>query len=144
MLGITKESRTEKAKRTTQDVVSYLREIVRDERLRADVRAALDHGADASKRVKKAIESEGMTTRIAADRKLRKDLQAMIDDLDGAGDRLRRKKTHRVRNALVIFAGGVAALVAFPKIRPWLTDQKSDLLGKGKADPEPMTEVAVV
>ena len=46
MLGITKESRTEKTKRTTQDVVSYLQEIVRDERLRAHLRAAIDHGAE--------------------------------------------------------------------------------------------------
>ena len=130
MLGITQESRTEKAKRTTQDVVSYLREIVRDERLRADMRAAIDHGAEASNRVKKAIEADGMTTRLAADRKLRKNLRAMLDDLDDAGDRVRRKKTHRVRNALVILAGGVTALLALPKIRLWLTERTSDVPGK--------------
>lgn len=139
MLGITQESRTEKAKRTTQDVVSHLREIVRDERLRADMRAAIDHGAEASNRVKKAIEADGMTTRLAADRKLRKNLRAMLDDLDDAGDRMRRKKTHRVRNVLVMLAGGVAALLALPKIRLWLTERTSDVPGKGSADPEPMT-----
>ena len=139
MLGITQESRTEKAKRTTQDVVSYLQEIVRDERLRADMRAAIGHGAEASNRVKKAIEADGMTTRLAADRKLRKNLRAMLDDLDDAGDRMRRKKTHRVRNVLVMLAGGVAALLALPKIRLWLTERTSDVPGKGSADPEPMT-----
>ena len=138
MLGITKESRTEKAMRTTQDVVSYLQEIVRDERLRADMRAAIDHGAEASSRVKKAIEADGMTTRLAADRKLRKNLRAMLDDLDGAGDRMRRKKTHRVRNVLVMLAGGVAALLALPKIRRWFTERTSDVIAKGSADPEPM------
>jgi hypothetical protein len=139
MLGITKESRTEKAKRTTHDVVSYLQEIVRDERLRADVRAAIDHGAVVSNRVKKAIQPDGMTTRLAADRKLRKNLRAMLDDLDDAGDRMRRKKTHRVRNVLVMLVGGVAALLALPKIRPLLTGRTSDVLGKGSADPEPVT-----
>ena len=139
MFGITKESHTEKAKRTTQDVLSYLQEIVRDERLRADMRAAIDHGAEASNRVKKAIEADGMTTRLASDRKLRKNLRAMLDDLDDAGERMRRKKTHRVRNFLVVLAGGVAAVLAFPKIRPWFTERTSDLLGKGSADPEPMT-----
>ena len=67
MLGITKESRTEKTKRTTQDVVSYLQEIVRDERLRAHLRAAIDHGAEVSHRAKKAIEADGMSTRLATD-----------------------------------------------------------------------------
>ena len=139
MLGITKESRTEKAKKTTQDVVSYLQEIVRDERLRTDMRAAVDHGAEASNRVRKAIEVDGMTTRLASDRKLRKNLRAMLDDLGNAGGRMRRKKTHRVRNALVMLAGGVAALLALPKIRPWLTARRSDVLGKGSADPQPLT-----
>lgn len=139
MLGMTKESHTEKAKRTTQDVVSYLQEIVRDERLRADMKAAIDHGAEASNRVKKAIEADGMTTRLASDRRLRKNLRAMLDDLDDAGNRMRRKKTHRIRNSLVILAGGVAALLAFPKIRPWFTERTSDVLGTGSADPEPMT-----
>ena len=80
-----------------------------------------------------------MTTRLASDRKLRKNLRAMLDDLDDAGERMRRKKTHRVRNFLVVLAGGVAAVLAFPKIRPWFTERTSDLLGKGSADPEPMT-----
>ena len=139
MFGITKESHTEKAKRTAQDVVSYLQEIIRDERLRADMRAAIDHGAEASNRVKKAIAADGMSTRLASDRKLRKNLRAMLDDLDDAGERMRRKKTHRVRNFLVVLAGGVAAVLAFPKIRPWLTERTADVLGKGTADPEPMT-----
>ena len=139
MFGITKESHTEKAKRTTQDVVSYLQEIVRDERLRADMRAAIDHGAEASNRVKKAIEADGVTTRLASDRKLRKNLRAMLDDLDDAGERMRRKKTHRVRNFLVVLTGGVAALLAFPRIRSWFTERTSDVLGKGSADPEPLT-----
>jgi hypothetical protein len=63
----------------------------------------------------------------------------MLDDLDDAGERMRRKKTHRVRNFLVVLAGGVAAVLAFPKIRPWLTERTADVLGKGTADPEPMT-----
>ena len=80
-----------------------------------------------------------MTTRLASDRKLRRNLRAMLDDLDDAGGRMRRKKTHRVRNFLVVLAGGVAAVLAFPKIRPWFTERTADVLGKGSADPEPMT-----
>jgi len=89
--------------------------------------------------VRKAIEADGMTTRLASDRKLRKNLRAMVDDLGDAGGRMRRKKTRRVRNALVMLAGGVAALLALPKIRPWLTARRSDVLGNGSADPQPLT-----
>jgi signal transduction protein with GAF and PtsI domain len=139
MLGITKESRTEKAKKTTQELISYLQEIVRDERLRADMKGAVDHGAEASKRVKKAVKADGMTARLAADRKLRKNLRAMLDDLDDAGDRVRRAKNHRLRNALLMLTGAVAALLALPKIWPWLTERASGLMGKAGARAEPMT-----
>ena len=80
-----------------------------------------------------------MTTRLATVKKLRKNLRAMLADLDDAGNRMRRKKTHRARNVLVMVAGGVTALLAFPKIRPWVTGRTSDVLGKGSADPEPVT-----
>lgn len=139
MLGFTKESRTEKAKRTTRDLASYLQEVIRDERLRADMRAAIDHGGQATARVQKAVEADGITTRLAADKKLRKNLRAMLDDLDDAGDRMRRKKTHRTRNVFLMLAGGVAALLAFPKIRPWLAERSSDILGTASTEPEPMT-----
>jgi hypothetical protein len=139
MFGFTKETRAEKARRTTRDAVSYVQEIIRDERLRGDMRAAVDHGAQASDRVKKAVEADGITTRLAADKKLRKNLRAMLDDLDDAGGRIRRKKTHRVRNVFLMLAGAVAALLAFPKIRPWLNERASDVLGTGSTEPEPMT-----
>lgn len=140
MLNRSKESRMDKARSTIRDVASYAREVVRDERLRADLRAAMEHGAKASDRVKRDIDAGGMTTRLAADKKLRKNLRAMLDDLDGAGDRMRRKKSHRARNVLLTLAGGVAALVAVPKVRPWLTERTSEIVGTGgSTEPEPVT-----
>jgi hypothetical protein len=86
MLSLTKESQMDKAKRTMQDVVSYAQEGVRDERLRADLQAAIAHGAKASGRVKRDIEAGGVSTRLATDKKLRKNLRAMLDDLEDAGE----------------------------------------------------------
>jgi signal transduction protein with GAF and PtsI domain len=139
MLTLTKESQMDKAKRTLRDVVSYAQEVVRDERLRADMQAAIEHGAKASTRVKRDIEAGGISTRLAADKKLRKNLRALLDDLDDAGDRLRRKKSHRARNVLLVLAGGAAALVAFPKVRPWLAERTSQIVGTASTEPEPVT-----
>lgn len=138
-LGMTKENRTEKAKKKTEDVVSYLRAIASDERLRADMRAAIDHGAAASDRVQKAIATDGIAPRLAADTKLRKNLRAMLDDLDDARGRMGRKKTHRVRNVVIVLAGAVAALVAAPKVRRWLSERTREVEGKAGSDPVPMT-----
>jgi hypothetical protein len=139
MLSPTKESQMDMAKRTMRDVVSYAQEVVRDERLRADMQAAIEHGAKASGRVMKDIEAGGVSTRLAADKKLRKNLRAMLDDLDSVGRRMRRKKSHRARNVLLVLAGGAAALVALPKVRLWLAERTSPIVGTAGTEPEPVT-----
>ena len=135
MLGRTKESQMDKATNMLRDVVKYTQEVAQDERLRADVRGALDHGSKASDRLRKDIR-EGGYTRLASDTKLRKNLRAMLDDLDNAGSRMRRGRSHRVRNAMLVLAGAVAAALAFPRVRPWLEARSSDMFGSGSAEPD--------
>lgn len=123
MLKLTRESQMDKAKGTLRDVVSYADEIIRDERLRADILAAIGHGAEAGDRVRRDIEDAGITNRLAADKKLRKKLRATLDDLDSASERLRRKQRHRLRNVVLIVAGAGAVAALVPSARRWLTDE---------------------
>ena len=123
MLGLTRETQVDKARRTLRNVVSYVEDVTGDERLRADVRDAAVHGAKASERVRKDLDGDGITSRLADDKKLRKNLRAMLDDLDSAADRVRGKKRHRTRNILVLF-GAIAA--AFLVARLWLSGRLSD------------------
>ena len=139
MLSRTKESHMDKATNMMRDVVKYAQEAAQDKRLRADFSDALDHGSKASDRLKKDIQAGSIYTRLAADKKLRKNLRAMLDDLDNAGNRMRRKKSHRARNVLLVFAGGAAALVALPKVRPWLAERKSQIVGTASPEPETVT-----
>jgi glutaredoxin 2 len=133
MLSLTKETQLDKARKTLREVVSYADQIVRDERLRADIRSAAAHGAKASERVKKDVDGGGISSRLAADNKLRRNLRAMLDDLDHASDRVRRKKSHRARNVLLMLVVAVAALAAVPKIRLWLSDRTSEGTGSEEA-----------
>ena len=119
MLTRSRDSQFDKTKKTVREAVRYAQEVAQDERLRADVSAALSHGSKASDRLKKDIEAGGIYTRLADDKKLRKNLRAMLDDLDAASDRLRRKQSHRVRNAVLVVAGVATAALAVPKIRSW-------------------------
>ena len=123
MLGLTRETQVDKARRTLRNVVSYVEDVTGDERLRADVRDAAIHGAKATERVRKDLDGDGITSRLADDKKLRKNLRAMLDDLDSAADRVRGKKRHRTRNILVLF-GAIAA--AFLVARLWLWGRLSD------------------
>ena len=123
MLGLTRETQMDKARKTLRNVVSYVEDVTGDERLRADVRDAAIHGVKASEQVRKDLDGDGITTRLADDKKLRKNLRAMLDDLDRAGERMRGKKRHRTRNILVLFG---AAAAAFLVARLWFSGRISD------------------
>ena len=127
----------DKAKRTLQDIVRHAQQVAGDERLRADVGAALAHGSKATDQLKKDIQAGGIYSRLAADKKLRKNLRAMLDDLDAANNRVRRK-SHRLRNVVLMLAGVVASAVAFPKIRARLTERTEDF-GTGTTESGPVT-----
>ena len=117
MLSLTRDSQMDRAKETLRGLISYGDELIRDERLRADIQAAVGHGVKAGDRVKADIEPDGITAQLASDKKLRKHLGALLDNLESASDRVRRKKSHRVRNVLLIIAGASAVLAFVPNVR---------------------------
>ena len=135
MLGLTRETQMDKAKEALREVVSYADDVVRDERLRADIRAAVGHGTKAGDLVKRDIEAGGITTRLASDKKLRRNLRALLDDLDSASDRMRRKKSHRARNILLVVASAGAAFAVFAKVRSWLSSRGPEPAGGSEAVP---------
>jgi hypothetical protein len=126
LLTRSRDTQMDKARRTMRDVVRYAQEVAQDERLRADVSAALGHGSKAGDRVKKDIESGGIYSRLADDKKLRKHLRAMLDDLDSAGERLRRRESHRLRIVMLVVGGVAAAAVALPKLRSWIGSESAE------------------
>lgn len=119
MFGRTRQSRMEKVKDALGEAIAYTDDLVRDERLRSYVRSAVDHGALATKRLG---HDGNFSSRLVADKKLRKHLQALLDDLERVGDRVRRKRSHRVRNALLIVVGSGAVVAAVPA-RRWVVDR---------------------
>ena len=137
ILTRSKDTQMDKAKRTMQDVVRYAQEVAGDQRLRADVSAALAHGSTATDQLKKDIQAGGISSRLAADKKLRRNLRAMLDDLDAASNRVRRR-SHRLRNFVLVLAGVLAAALALPKIRPWVRKRTEDF-GTSTTEPDSMT-----
>jgi signal transduction protein with GAF and PtsI domain len=113
MFRLRRKTRTEKVTEALKEAASYTDRLVRDRRLRADLRAAVDHGALATLLVRRDVRSSRSASRLASDARLRKSLRAVVDDLESAAGRVRRKrKTHRVRNAFLIVGGTGAAVVA--------------------------------
>jgi hypothetical protein len=122
MLKLRRRNQLDKAKASLREVVSYADSVMRDEALRADLLAAVGHGAQMGDRVRTDVDADGIKKRLAKDRKLRKELRAAIDDLDSAGDRLRQRHDHRRRNVILIVAGAGAVAAMVPAARHWLVD----------------------
>jgi hypothetical protein len=126
MLKLRRQTQLDKAKASLREVVSYADSVMRDEALRADLLAAVGHGAEMSDRVRKDVDTGGIAKRLANDRKLRKELRAAIDDLDSAGGRMRRRHDHRRRNVILIVAGAGAVAAIVPAARHWLSNGATD------------------
>lgn len=134
MVGIRRRSQIDKVRAALRDAVSYADEVAGDERLRDDLRAAMGHGLEARDRIRRDVADGSIATRLTNDRKLRRTVRAMIEDLDSATDRVRRRKRHRLRNGLLVLGGiGVVAAVV-PNLRRWIGGRPSAASERRDAD----------
>lgn len=108
-------------------VVKNTDDLLRDERLRSDIRSAVGHGAVAAHRVRKVSGPSSIAQQLAADHELRENLRALLDDVDRVGGRVRRRTTHRLRNILLVAGGSSAVFVAMPTARRWAARRLSAL-----------------
>lgn len=130
-MRVLEKGQTKKVK----EAFSYLDELLRDERFRSDMRSAAGHGRAAADRVRNASGLTGVGDRLVFDAKLRKNLQALLKDLDRAGEHARRKPSHRLRKVLVPLGVAGAVFMAFPRVSRWVVNLRARLLGGGAAGP---------
>lgn len=120
MFGLNRERRADKVSEALKMAASRADDALRDSKLHRDIRSAADHSSIVAARVQKDLGSVALVTRLMEDKKLRKHLKALIEDLDSAGARIRKKRSHRLRNALLI-AGVGSLVVAVPDVRRWVS-----------------------
>ena len=102
-----------------EELTSYGGDVVADEKLRQRLLAALAAGVGAQQRAKQQAGVTGMVRRLARDPVLRAQLTEMVVQLQGARQRVGRRRSHRLRNSLVLLAGfgAASAVVAVPSVR---------------------------
>jgi len=77
----------------------------RDRKFRKQLLSALGHSAAARRRAARRIGMTAVLTRLAADRELRRELVRMSKNVQNAWTRVEKKRSHRLRNVLVVLAG---------------------------------------
>src|SRR6266852_2611896 len=90
--------------------------LARDKRFRKQLLSAVGHGATARQRAASRIGLVSAVHRLGADKELRSELRQMTQNLRNALTRAEQKRSHKLRNVLLVVAGigGTALAVARP------------------------------
>jgi uncharacterized membrane protein len=89
----------------------------RDRKFRKQLLSAMSHGAKAKRRASKRVGFVAATTRLATDKQLRSELEKMTKNLQQAWGRAEKKRSHKLRNTMLVLGGGAAAAGAAYKLR---------------------------
>ena len=143
------------AKAAVRDAASelsvYGTELVQDEKLRERLRAAIVAGAAARRRARRQVGMFGLMQRLAADPVLRAQVGEMLAQLLKARRRVERRRSHKVRNSVLLLAGfgAASAAVSVPSVRQRILGVVGNVKDRGQSvtsDPTPTTireEIAV-
>jgi hypothetical protein len=108
-------------KRTLTDAagpaVEYMDPLVRDEKLRSRLAAALTSARAARVQAQTQTGFAGTVQRLAFDPVLRAHLRETVRQMQAAQDRARKVRAHRLRNGILVLAGLGAAVAAAAPLR---------------------------
>src|SRR6266511_3222713 len=133
-LGMFRRSRTTVLKEKAATGKDLAVALAQDKKFRKQLLSAIGHGAVARRRAASRIGFVAAVSRLSADQKLRRELRQMTENLQRAVTRAEKKRSHRLRNSVIIIGLG-GAVAAVPQSRRWL----SRLVGRGSS-PRTITE----
>ena len=93
--------------------------LVKDKKFRKELLSAVSHGTQAQRRAVRKIGFLAAMMRVGNDPKLRRELNRMVASLDRAWTRVEKKRSHKVRNLLIVLGvgGAAAAAASRPEVR---------------------------
>src|SRR5580765_2714179 len=97
--------------------------LVKDKKFRKELLSAVSHGTSAQRSAARKIGSYAALLRIKNDPMLRRELNKMVSSLDKAWARVERKRSHKLRNFLIVVGvgGAVAAAASKREVRKKVT-----------------------
>ncbi len=98
--------------------------LAKDKKFRKELVSAISHGTLARRRAARKIGFLAAATRLAADPKLKHELNKMMSSLDKVVHRVEKKQSHKLRNTLLVLGGvggAVAAAIPLRKKLPTLS-----------------------
>src|SRR3954454_3542152 len=116
-------NRSTAAKENAAAAAELASQLAADRKFRKQLLGAVGHGVSARRQAGRQLGLTAVAMRLAADEQLRGELRRMVSDLQAARARLERKRSHRLRDSVLVLAGAGAAAgtaAAWPAPRRWV------------------------
>jgi len=110
-IRVFRRTKSQALKENAASAADFATALAKDRIFRKELLSAVSHGAIARRPAVRRIGFVAAVARLSADPKLRKELRKMTRNLENAWGRVEKKRSHKVRNSLLVAAGvgGVAA-----------------------------------
>ena len=112
-----RSTKTQAVKDSAVSAAELATSLAKDKKFRKQLISAIGHGTIAKRRASKRIGFVAAVTRLGADPKLKSELRKMTKHLDNAWGRVEKKRSHKLRNSLLVIGGIGGAAVATMKAR---------------------------
>jgi len=111
-------SKTQAVKESAASGTDLAVSLAQDKKFRKQLLSAVGHGAAARERAASRIGLIAAAHRLGTDNELRNELRQMSEGLQNAWTRVEKKRSHKLRNFLLVFAGiGAAVAAVAPKAK---------------------------
>jgi len=111
-------SKTTALKDNAVSAGEFATSLAKDKKFRKELLSAISHGTLAQRRASRKIGLLAVVTRLTSDPKLKREVRKMVGSLDKAWTRVEKKRSHKLRNVLILLGiGGVAAAATRPQVR---------------------------
>jgi uncharacterized membrane protein len=114
-----RRTRTAKLKDSAAGASEFAASLAKDKKFRKELLSAISHGTIAQRRAARKIGFYAAMLRLTNDPKIRREVNRMVSSLDKALGRVEKKRSHKLRNTLLLggVAGGVAAVMSKSQVR---------------------------
>src|SRR3954469_19124342 len=106
----------------TKDATNFASSLAKDKKFRKELLSAISHGTIAQRRAARKVGFYAAMLRLTNDPKLPREGSKMVTRLDKAWGRVEKKRSHKLRNTLLLLGlGGAAAAASRPEVRNKVT-----------------------
>jgi len=107
----------------TDEAKDLATSLVKDKKFRKQLVSAVSHGTQAQRRAARKVGFYAAMLRIKNDPKLRREINKTVSSLDKAWARVEKKRSHKLRNLLLLvgIGGAAAAAATRPEVRNKVT-----------------------